>query len=347
MQEPKSSPKLNAIEKELKSLYLKNPSRRFEIPCSQEEVMDILTLSYSTSDANFSEKMNSNISEHAFIHEDLDAAFVRHARYTPAFWHKHDFFELLYVLEGSCTNTILHQSITMTAGDICIIAPGVMHAISAFSDEDILLNILIRKSTFEQSFLGLLEGDDILSDFFKRTFYQTTEIPYLLFHTGTDSKLLSYISQADDEFCHNRRYKKQMMNTFFSAFFIHLLRKHEQHIEIPTVHLNASEENLMYILRYMQANYTSITLKELAAFFNYSQRQLQRIILNSTGLTFLENIQKQKMTKAAELLLHSNLSISTISEKVGFQSMNNFRKIFFKHFQITPSMYRQNHGLKG
>lgn len=75
-------------------------------------------------------------------------------------------------------------------------APDVTHSLSAFHDEDIIMNILIRKSTFEQSFFGLLEGDTILSDFFKRTFYQTSEIPYLLFHTGEDSVLSELINQA-------------------------------------------------------------------------------------------------------------------------------------------------------
>ncbi|MDO4306645.1 MAG: AraC family transcriptional regulator [Eubacteriales bacterium] len=337
---------LNPIEQQLKSYYKKYPSRHFHLPCMQEQVQDILEASYANSQPFVSETLKPKIGEHTFISDDMDAAFVKHMRYTPAFWHEHDFFELLYVLNGQCTNTMFNQTISMKAGDICIIAPGVVHAISAFSDEDILLNILIRKSTFERSFLGLLEGDDILSDFFKRTFYQTVEIPYLLFHTGNDTQLHHYVNRAYTEYNSKNRYKKQMLNAILSEFFIALFRKHEQDIEVPNIRLNTAEENLMYILRYMQAHYTTITLKELSAFFNYSERHLQRIILKATGMTFKENIQKQKMTKAADLLLHSSLPISKICEQLGFQSFNNFRKIFYKHYQMTPTAYRNSNTAK-
>lgn len=125
-----------------------------------------------------------------------------------------------------------------------------------------------------------------------------------------------------------KRYRKQMVNTLLSLFFINLFRRHEQHIEFSNIHLNSADENLMYILRYMQANFKTVSLKELSDLFNYSERQLQRIIQSATGHTFIENIQNQKMKLASELLIHSTLSVSEISERIGFQSLNNFRKIF-------------------
>lgn len=331
---------LNPVEKTLKAYWETHPLRHLDCPCEKKNVIDVLESSFSRSPQNlysFSEK----IDEHTFISDDLDCAFVKHLRYTPAFWHKHDFFELLFVLDGTCTNTILSQEVCMQAGDICILSPDTLHAVSAFSDTALLLNILIRKSTFENAFIGLLEGNDILSDFFKRAFYHTTAIPYLLFHTGDDALLKQYVTEAYSEYNGKKRYKKQMLNALLSQFFITLFRNHEQNLDLPNLRLKTSEENLMYILRYMQEHYTTVSLKELADFFNYSERQLQRILQNATGMSFIQNIQKQKMTKAADLLTHSNLSIATISEQVGFASLNNFRKIFQKHYHMTPSEFRK------
>lgn len=42
-----------------------------------------------------------------------------------------------------------------------------------------------------------------------------------------------------------------------------------------------------------------------------------------------------------DLLQNSTLPVSEISERTGFQSLNNFRKIFFKYFNMTPSEYRK------
>lgn len=69
-------------------------------------------------------------------------------------------------MEGSCTNYILEQTIQMKTGDICIIAPDTPHAISVFSDDSVIFNIILRTSTFETAFFGTLSDNDVLSDFF-------------------------------------------------------------------------------------------------------------------------------------------------------------------------------------
>ena len=262
------------------------------MPCTCDEVMDVLLSSYTAMpDKNITQSLKTQIDEQIFILENMDVSFVRHARYTPAFWHNHDFFEMIFVQSVGCINYIFDRNISMQTGDICIMAPDITHSLSAFHDEDVIMNILIRKSTFEQSFFRLLNDNTILSDFFKRTFYQTSEIPYLLFQTGEDSVLSDLIDRAYTECAQPKRYRKQMVNTLLSLFFINLFRRHEQHTELSGIHPNSSEENLMYILRYMQANYKTVSLKELSSIFNYSERQLQRIIQNATGHTFIENIR--------------------------------------------------------
>jgi len=101
--------------------------------------------------------------------------------------------------------------------------------------------------------------------------------------------------------------------------------------------MEKKDSNLIYILRYLHANYATITLPVLAAYFNYSERHIQRIIFSATGMSFSENIQKQRIERACYLLAESDCSITEISEEVGYVSLNNFRKIFYKHVGVTPS----------
>lgn len=329
---------LNAIEQRLKQFWRTHPNRDLEEVHMRSEVEDVLNSAFS----NDLVLMQSNfIDEQSFIEKGMDCAIIRHVRYMPAFWHTHEFFELLVVLNGSCENILENRKFIMRKGDICIHAPGTTHAVSAFHDDDILLNVLVRKSTFEQSFFGLMENDSILSGFFRRVFYETDEIPYLMIHTGDDEELWEIGQKAYDEYHKRQRYRKQMMNVCISALFITLFRKHEQHIEIPNIRMKAQDDNLMFILHYMESNYATVTLHALARFFNYSDRQMQRIIRESTGMSFTENIQRQKMTKATEYLLNSNCSVAEICEKTGFDSPNNFRKIFRRYYGMTPSEYRK------
>ena len=334
---------LSEAEKRLKRLWIAHPERHLEQVHTEDEVRDILDQVFTGDLSPARKNLSTNIGEHTFIEKDMDCSFVKHMRYTPAFWHRHEFFELLIVINGTCENILPNGSFTMHTGDICIHAPRTSHSVSAFSDDADLMNILIRKSTFERSFLSLMEGDTILSTFFHRVFYEPEEIPYLMIHTNKDEELENLGRAAYLEFCQNKRYKNQMINSLLSAFFITILRHHEKDIEIPNVRMKSADDSIMFILRYMQANYTTITLHSLAHFFNYSDRQMQRIISDATGMSFTENIQQQKMARAAQLLGATQHSIGEICERIGFDSPNNFRRIFRKHYGLTPSEFRKRH----
>ena len=53
--------------------------------------MDILLAAYTIMpDRNVTQSLKTQIDEQIFILENMDISFVRHARYTPAFWHKHE-----------------------------------------------------------------------------------------------------------------------------------------------------------------------------------------------------------------------------------------------------------------
>ena len=91
-----------------------------------------------------------------FFREDYDTELYRHLRYLPAILHSHSFLEIVCVIEGTCTNYVQQQELHMKKGDICIIAPETEHAISAFSDDFIIINIILRVSTFEKAFFGVL-----------------------------------------------------------------------------------------------------------------------------------------------------------------------------------------------
>ena len=125
------------------------------------------------------------------------------------------------------------------------------------------------------------------------------------------------------------------------AFFIVLLRNHGSNVIVPEADSQGHDENVVFILKYMQENYTTISLKELADFFNYSERQIQRIIRSCTGMSFSQNIQKLKMKQAARLLMNPKLSVSAIAEELGYMDSGNFRQIFKKYYGMTPAEYRE------
>lgn len=334
--------KMNQLENNFRTLYQQNPERCLNRPHSMEYYNDILQQAALKTGSSFPEKLLNNIlDEDLFFRNGFDTELYRHLRYLPVYWHSHSFLEVVCVLEGYCTNYILKQELHMRSGDICIIAPSTQHAISAFSDDCIVINILLRISTFEKAFFGILADNDVLSDFFMRALYHSKAHPYLFFHTNKDQEVLDYVLYAYQEFLGNRLYKERLLNNIVSAFFIILLRNHGSNVFTPEIDTQGRDENVIFILKYIQENYCTVTLNELADFFHYSERQLQRIIKSSTGSSFSENIQKLKMRQAVRLLANPGLSITAISEELGYLDTGNFRRIFRKYYGMTPAEYRE------
>ena len=83
-----------------------------------------------------------------------------------------------------------------------------------------------------------------------------------------------------------------------------------------------------------------IALKEVAAHFGMSIRTFNRRFKNATGKTPLQYVQELRIDMAKDLLQTSNLSISEIAYKVGYQDLGYFAELFRKLLATTPSEYR-------
>lgn len=335
------NPSMRDLEKILKTLSLQYTKCDPSKPHDFGEIREIIQAANVRSQNEFAKTLlEENLEENLFFHNDTDVEVYQHFRYLPAYWHAHNFFEIACVIQGSCTNYIADSIITMNEGDVCIIAPRTKHAISAFSDDCILYNLLLRTSTFETSFFGLLNENDVLSDFFMRTLYHSPGHPYLLFRAGKDYELFVYIEYIYQEFNRNRQYKNRMIISIMNAFFITLLRNHGADVILPNT--SGRNDDTVLVLQYIQKHYNTLTLSELASFFKYSERQLQRIIKNSTGMSFSENIQRLKLRQAARMLLNTDLPISAIAEELGYIDPSNFRHLFKKYYNMTPTEYRSS-----
>lgn len=333
---------LNTIELALKAIAKKHTKRTLYLPQELSAITDIFEDFSSYVDSNIVDKIiQANLKENSFFQNGADVALYRHLRYLPVYWHSHSFIEIVCVFEGTCTNYIHDKEIQMIPGDICIISPHTPHCISAFSDDCIIINIELRVSTFETAFFGVLTENDVLADFFTHILYHSPKHSYIYFRTNGDKELFDYILYAYDETLRNHRYKNRMINNVIMAFFTILLRNHESEVLLPDTDSKELSENVLFILRYIQVHYNTITLPDLAEFFNYSERQIQRILKKNTGYSFRELIQKQKMKQASNLLLHSELPVSSISEKLGYSDVGNFRQIFRNYYGVNPSEYRQ------
>ncbi|WP_234262472.1 helix-turn-helix domain-containing protein [Klebsiella aerogenes] len=79
---------------------------------------------------------------------------------------------------------------------------------------------------------------------------------------------------------------------------------------------------------------------DIAEKAGYSRWHLQRSFKYFTGYTLGRYIRARRMTVAAVLLKSTDLSITSIYLRVGYDEAATFCRVFCRHFGLSPSAYR-------
>lgn len=68
------------------------------------------------------------------------------------------------------------------------------------------------------------------------------------------------------------------------------------------------------------------------------------MLRNTTGLSAQQHIQQRVIEKAKDLLTNSELNISEIAYKLGFEYPQSLHKLFKKRTHLSPMEYRVHFG---
>lgn len=291
---------------------------------------------------------SSKLTEDRYLSTGIDISVFDNLRYLPKPQHSHQFFEILFVLEGHCENIVEQTRLMLRKGDLCFLAPDVPHKLIINNHETIVYNILVRSSTFQNTFTNMYGNNDIISDFFTKNLYRHKQgtSPYILCKTDCEDIFIQLVTKMIEEEQHQKKFTNRYLDTLFELFILELLRKHEFHFTIGEATDNIEYESITAILRYIQGNYNNLTLSEAARFFNYSEAHLSRMVKKFTGQNFSGIIKTIKIQKATTLLLEKSKTISEVVEEIGYADNSHFYKIFKQHYGMTPVQYKELHEQK-
>lgn len=85
-----------------------------------------------------------------------------------------------------------------------------------------------------------------------------------------------------------------------------------------------------------------ISVADIAAASKISPSRLSGLFRRETGASVMAYRNELRLVKAAQLLLHSNLRIADIGQRVGYTEQAFFSRIFRKHLGMSPRQYRNN-----
>jgi len=104
------------------------------------------------------------------------------------------------------------------------------------------------------------------------------------------------------------------------------------------------KERMQEILVYLDDNMEQmISRRDAAKYVFLNEDYFSRVFLKETGMRYKEYVLKHKMDYAGKLLTETDLPVTLIASKVGYENFAHFTKMFRKIIGVSPTIYRKKH----
>lgn len=245
----------------------------------------------------------------------------------------HNFRELLYVDKGSiCVYSDSYSGI-LSNNQIIIHKANEMHSLRC--NENIFPHVIIIGFECASPELDIFsQGPITLPPMHRKMLADIMQEgmnvfapPYDIPNTLEMKKRISYPFAAE-----------QMLKLNLESFLITLIRDYNNLRD--TLDGDKPNNTLSDICKYIAEHYTEkILLDNICFLFGTNRTTLCQNFKDEYGTTILQYIDQLKIKEAKKLLQTQKLSITEISDKLGFNSIHYFSRHFKKKTGITPSEY--------
>lgn len=268
----------------------------------------------------------------------------------PPILHKHNYYEMTFVLRGEVDIRIEDEVHRYRQGDVCLLNRNTYHA------EQVCSNVTLAFLCFSPQMMVEYSGYPFAD------FYPENEMDFAHFFESDCENCLEGIKS----FLEFRRCTQEGQGAAEELLFrirqelvlhqpgcIYMLyglmtRLHftlaqsecycRQYTEVKT----APDLDLVQkIQQYVEGRRCRFSRKEIEETLHYNRDYLNRIFRQYTGFTLGDYCRTVCMEEAAHRLLHTSDTIERIAEQVGFPNRTQFYRVFQQYYHTTPCVYRK------
>lgn len=247
--------------------------------------------------------------------------------------HWHDFYEILYIVDGRCAQAVNDGDQEMGSGDIVVIEPGDTHATYSLSESGCMIIVI-------QFFAAALNFDSmpVKQSKYLNAFLQGTDLKsgYLLVPYPHEQDMKRLASKINEEFTLAETGYQLVVKGLIFQFLGYLNRSGQS--TLSGQQSGHFFEKIMSACTFIEQNCRQhVTLAGTAAHLGYSPEHLSRLFRRVTGKTFKSYVDFVKIAEARRLLLGENLTIGEIADQLGYDSIGSFSRAFSRVCHIAPS----------
>ncbi len=245
--------------------------------------------------------------------------------------HCHGCFELFYVESGDCRFLIEDDITDLHPGDFILVPPMALHYTRYVTGPCCRTVILFRQEDVGKEVLRCLPGEE---RFFSHA--SVFRVPDAC--RGQVSACLRQMA-SEDRLGDER--SALLLKTCLQGLLLLCSRICVFPSE-PPEDIRTADRNVLQAARYIGSHYMQpLTTADVARAVGFSPNHLSRIFRRAAGVGLHEYLVFVRLHHAAQELLSTGDSITSIALRCGFSDSNYFKDCFKKKYAVTPRQYRR------
>ncbi len=260
----------------------------------------------------------------------------------PVIPNYHDFYEISYFYSGRGDYHIADTTFQVEPGSVVLIQSGQMHTIDV-NPKDLLhtVSIYFMPELIHQA------GSNPYDAYYLYPFhFQQTRIPPVYSRKDLDFSIWERILEMHHQTNQKTDFYQLSLKNNLCELLLVFLKRMEHKIHPAPAHQSPliKIKRLDKVFQHIHEVYaSSIPLGQLAEIACMSPAYFSRYFKQVTGLSPVHYIQRYRIEKSKELLVHTDLSITEIAFQIGFNSQSYFDRIFQRFTKQSPFQFRQNY----
>ncbi|WP_044207229.1 AraC family transcriptional regulator [Flammeovirga sp. OC4] len=270
-------------------------------------------------------------SKHPFQIEVFDANRHFEVQYP----HKHDFFEVLFLTQGSGLHVIDDNEYRIEPPCMFFLSPGQAHKLELSKD----IAGYIFLFTAEFYLIDKSNKNKLLE--FPFFFNLKQENPPLKLEEPMDVAFLTQLFvKGCDEMDQTDVVSHEMANSILDLILNtcnKIYPKEQRAIEKGKGHLIVKRFRELIEEKYQD----NLSVRDFAEFLNVTENHLTQTVKGLTGKTSKELIKDKQVLEIKRLLKHTDMTVTQICHYLNFKDQSYFSKFFKKLTGQTPNAFRE------
>lgn len=260
--------------------------------------------------------------------------FDANRHFTVKYPHRHDFFEVLYLHQGSGFHVIDGNKYEIKPPCVFFMSPGQAHKLELSNDvggyiflfnaDFYLLNRRNQNSLIEFPFFYTIHQDNP---------------PLLLTNTDDVLFLETLFRQSIAEADLSGEYKLEMLRSLLDLILTTCAARYHEN-----EHLAQRGKGQILVKQFFQLleeNYArNLPINRYAEMLGVTPNHLTQTVKLLTGKTSSQMIKAKQLLEVKRLLVHTNLTASEIANQLNFDDQSYFTKFFKRETGFTPLQFR-------